>query len=304
MNTKLLFGLAALATSSAFALQMWNASSYRVDTGMDDGSDESGYWFTYDDANNQGNSTITFNTAKGNEYDDNALDPIIDACGGLCGDFSLGNGYKYPFVGLGFNLMGPDQTGGDVTAWGGLCLIYSTTGTAPTLEVSPEDEKNYTEYNNYASKLAVSPTATTVTLDWTKFKQETGWGKTIPQETYLTKVAQVKFKISGTAGKSGSFNIISIGTAAAADCAPYGTQAIGSTKAASSVKAQLSGRTLSFAGFTSAATAEIINLQGEVVMSSAVNAGASMNLASLEAGVYMVRVAGKSVNFTNKVVLK
>lgn len=304
MNTKLLFGLAALATSSAFALQMWNAESYRVITDTDDGSDESGYWFTYDDANNSGNSAITFSTAKGNEYDANALDPIIDACGGLCGGYTLGNGYKYPFVGLGVNLTGPDQTGTDVTAWGGLCLIYTTTGTAPTLEVSPENEKTYTEYNNYASKLAVSETANSVTLTWADFKQETGWGVTIPQAEYLTKVAQIKFKISGTAGKSGAFNIISVGTAVANDCKPFGTQAIGATKAASAVKSQLAGRTLSFAGLSSAATAEIINLQGEVVMSSAVSAGASMNLASLDAGVYMVRVNGKSVNYTNKIILK
>ena len=52
----------------------------------------------------------------------------------------------------------------------------------------------------------------------------------------------------------------------------------------------------------SAANAEIMNLQGQVVAKG--DASSAMNLASLDAGVYMVRVAGKSVNFTNKIVLK
>ena len=71
-----------------------------------------------------------------------------------------------------------------------------------------------------------------------------------------------------------------------------------------SVKAQLSGRTLSFYGLKSAVNAEVINLQGQVVLKSALNGAASMNLANLDAGVYMVRVSGKSVNFAQKVLLK
>ena len=87
-------------------------------------------------------------------------------------------------------------------------------------------------------------------------------------------------------------------------CPGGGSNAISAPVAASSVKAMLSGRTLSFSGINSVAAAEVINLQGQVVLKGAVSASSSLNLASLDAGVYMVRVAGKAVNHSQKIVLK
>lgn len=300
MNKKILIASAFLAAATMVsALTTWSGANgdYRVDTGLDDGSDESGYWYTYSD---RGTSAITWPVPTGNEYDDNALDPIIDNCGGLCGQVTLGAGYDYPFAGLGFNLTGPDQTGADVTAWGGLCITY-TAGVAPILEIAPENEATVTEYNNYMSKLKVAASASTLNLAWSDFKQESGWGVTVPQASYLTMIAAVKVKFSGKAGTSGDFNIIQVGENGA--CGDVGN-AISAPVAASSVKAMLSGRTLSFSGINSVAAAEVINLQGQVVLKGAVSASSSLNLASLDAGVYMVRVAGKAVNHSQKIVLK
>lgn len=305
MNKKILIASAFLAAATMVsALTTWSGANgdYRVDTGLDDGSDESGYWYTYSDDANSGTSAITWPVATGNEYDDNALDPIIDNCGGLCGTVTLGAGYDYPFAGLGFNLTGPDQTGADVTAWGGLCITY-TAGVAPILEIAPEDEATVTEYNNYMSKLKVVASATTLNLAWSDFKQESGWGVTVPQASYLGMVAAVKVKFSGKAGTSGEFNIIEVGENGAC-IGGGGGNAISAPVAASSVKAMLSGRTLSFSGINSVAAAEVINLQGQVVLKGAVSASSSLNLASLDAGVYMVRVAGKAVNHSQKIVLK
>lgn len=304
MNKKILIASAFLAAATMVsALTTWSGPNgdYRVDTGLDDGSDESGYWYTYADDANGGSSAITWPVPIGNEYDDNALDPIIDNCGGLCGNVSLGAGYDYPFAGLGFNLTGPDQTGADVTSWGGVCITYSAS-VAPILEVAPEDEATVTEYNNYMSKLKVAASKTTVNLAWSDFKQESGWGVTVPQASYLGMVAAVKVKFSGKAGTSGDFNIMEVGENG--QCPGGGTGAISAPVAASSVKAMLSGRTLSFSGINSVAAAEVINLQGQVVLKGAVSASSSLNLASLDAGVYMVRVAGKAVNHSQKIVLK
>ena len=303
MNKKILIASAFLAAATMVsALTTWSGANgdYRVDTGLDDGSDESGYWYTYSDDANSGTSAITWPVPTGNEYDDNALDPIIDHCGGLCGQVTLGAGYDYPFAGLGFNLTGPDQTGADVTALGGLCITY-TAGVAPVLEIAPEDEATVTEYNNYMSKLKVAASASTLNLAWSDFKQESGWGVTVPQASYLGMVAAVKVKFSGKAGTSGDFNIIQVGENGACAGVP---DAISAPVAASSVKAMLSGRTLSFSGINSVAAAEVINLQGQVVLKGAVSASSSLNLASLDAGVYMVRVAGKAVNHSQKIVLK
>lgn len=304
MNKKILIASAFLAAATMVsALTTWSGPNgdYRVDTGLDDGSDESGYWYTYADDANGGSSAITWPVPTGNEYDDNALDPIIDNCGGLCGNVSLGAGYDYPFAGLGFNLTGPDQTGADVTSWDGICITYSAS-VAPILEVAPEDEATVTEYNNYMSKLKVAASKTTVNLAWSDFRQESGWGVTVPQASYLGMVAAVKVKFSGKAGTSGDFNIMEVGENG--QCPGGGTDAISAPVAASSVKAMLSGRTLSFSGINSVAAAEVINLQGQVVLKGAVSASSSLNLASLDAGVYMVRVAGKAVNHSQKIVLK
>ena len=70
-------------------------------------------------------------------------------------------------------------------------------------------------------------------------------------------------------------------------------------------KAFLNGRTLSFTGIKSTATAEVLNSLGQVVARGAIDGAAStLNLAHLDAGIYMVRVTGKSVNFTNKIVVR
>lgn len=305
MNKKILIASAFLAAATMVsALTTWSGPNgdYRVETGMDDGNDQSGYWYSYADDADGGTSTITWPVETGNEYDASALDPIIDHCGGLCGNVSLGAGNQYPFAGVGFNLTGPDQIGGDVSGWGGLCVTY--TSTIPfKVELGPEDEKNYTEYNNYVVEQKVSATKKTVNLAWSDFKQDASWGKQVPQGEYLGKVAAIKFKF-GTqkAGQTGDFNIMEVGENG--QCSGSGPDAISAPVAASSVKAMLSGRTLSFSGINSVAAAEVINLQGQVVLKGAVSASSSLNLASLDAGVYMVRVAGKAVNHSQKIVLK
>ena len=306
MNKKILIASAFLAAATMVsALTTWSGPNgdVRVVTDMDDGNDQSGYWYSYDDQPDNGSSTITWPVATGNEYDDSALDPIIEHCGGLCGNVSLGAGNKYPFAGVGFNLTGPDQTGGDVSGWGGLCVTYTSTITFK-VELGPEDEATYTEYNNYVAKQKVSATKTTVNLAWSDFTQDAGWGKIVPQGEYLGKVAAIKFKFGNQkAGETGEFNIIEVGENGKCPGAGGGN-AISAPVAASSVKAMLSGRTLSFSGINSVAAAEVINLQGQVVLKGAVSASSSLNLASLDAGVYMVRVAGKAVNHSQKIVLK
>ena len=66
----------------------------------------------------------------------------------------------------------------------------------------------------------------------------------------------------------------------------------------------VSGRTLSFSGITSDASVELISLQGRVVKKGMIKGASSLDLSSVDAGVYMVRVSGKSVDYSNKIVLK
>ena len=62
---------------------------------------------------------------------------------------------------------------------------------------------------------------------------------------------------------------------------------------------------LGFTGIKSTATAEVSNSLGQVVARGVIDGVAStLNLTHLDAGIYMVRVTGKAVNFTNKIVVR
>jgi len=113
----------------------------------------------------------------------------------------------------------------------------------------------------------------------------------------LAKTAAIKLKFEGTAGTSGDFLIQKVGSNGMCSCCS-GIKAIA---AAGSAKAMLSGRTVSFSGISSA-KAEVINLQGQVVKSATV--GSTLDLTGLDAGVYMLRVAGRNVKLAQKIILE
>jgi hypothetical protein len=303
MNKKLVIaaiaGAAAMASAeTAAATFLWDGTTDtqgKVETGSEE--ETSGYWYEYTDKDNSGTSAFTFPAdVEANEYD-NFFGPLIEAYGGIKATVSLGAGYDYPFAGLGFNIWSEAQEGVDISAWNGICLSYqSTIGFA--IELGVADEATVTEYNNYKATVAKAATVTANDYLWKSFKQESGWGVTVDQATVLASTAAIKLKFSGTAGTTGDFLIQKVGSAGQCSATPV---SIKSVAAAGSAKAMLSGRTVSFSGFTSA-KAEVINLQGQVVKSATVSS--AMDLSSLDAGVYMLRVAGKSVKLTQKIVLE
>ena len=297
MNKKILTATAALAAASAFGFVTWNGSEgvYKIDTELDSANGNGGYWFTYGDDADGGASKVEWPVEPGNEYSTDALDPIIDYCGGVCGTFSLNKGtltYE-PFVGVGFNLAGvpegstaADQA--DASAMGGVCITY-TVDVAASFEMGLGDAGDAEiGYDNPAASLAKASSAKTVDLEWSKFKQA-GWGSgKITGPEAAKKLAALKFKIQAKDGTTGGFNIISVG-AYGGGCGGD-TPGFANAKAQASLKAQLSGRTLSFG--KSVAKAEIVNLQGQVVM--AASSVKTMDLSKLQAGVYMVRAMGLS----------
>ncbi|MCF0220888.1 MAG: T9SS type A sorting domain-containing protein [Fibrobacter sp.] len=304
MNKKIISASAAVlaAASMSFGFETWygNESVYQINTELDVGTETAGYWFDYNDANDGGASSVTWPVEKGNPYAEDALDPIIDYCGGVCGTAVLGKGtltYN-PFVGIGFNIGGEDESGTpaavDATGMGGICITY-TTDAAPSIELGLGDaEDDAIGYDNpAASGPKAASNATTKEFAWSAFKQA-GWGKgKITGEEAAAKLVSIKFKIQAAPG-SYQFNIQSIG-AYGGGCRETGS-AIGASAAQSSLKAQLSGRTLSFG--KTVASAEIVNLQGQVVMTA--SSVKSMDLSKVQSGVYMVRAAGLS----QKIILK
>ena len=295
MNKKILTATAALAAASAFGFVTWNGSEgvYKIDTELDSANGNGGYWFTYGDDADGGASKIEWPVEPGNEYADDAMDPIIDYCGGVCGTFSLNKGtltYE-PFVGIGFNLAGvpegstaADQA--DASAMGGVCITYSV-DVGASLEMGLGDaEDKALGYDNPFVTLTKSTAGTVKDFTWANFKQA-GWGDgKITGDEAAAKLVALKFKIQAKDGTTGYFNVMTIGASGGCGiCCGVGDKAI-----AGSLKAQLSGRTLSFG--KSVAKAEIVNLQGQVVM--AASSVKTMDLSKLQAGVYMVRATGLS----------
>lgn len=108
--------------------------SEQVETGLGNDTETNGYWFDFDDSKDGGRSTILWPVPEGNEYSPDSKQPIIAECSGVCGTASLNYGLlDYSgFVGIGFNIVGEisasnhDAAAGDASAWGGVCIVYSS----------------------------------------------------------------------------------------------------------------------------------------------------------------------------------
>ena len=320
MNKKIFVASALLAASAAFAgdFETWYGGySYQVETGLGTDNNTYGYWYSYNDNDDGGESKVVWPVDLGTEYSETAMDPVIDHCGGICGTVSLSKGsltYN-PFAGIGFNVVGEDASGnpepGDASAWGGLCITYNSDA-APTLELGLGDFDSKIGYANPAVSLAKAANApANKVIPWSSFSQPSWYKGTtkITGEEAAKQLVSVKFKIQNTPGDY-AFNVCAIGPSdglcpTSCDCC-WVSPGIKNKpiRGASNAKATLLGRNLGISGINSAATVEIKNIQGKVVAKGSIDNGSLLDLSSLDAGVYMVHVVGTSVNFVDKIVLK
>lgn len=314
MNKKYIpIAMLAMAAFASAELMFDVAVGERVCTGGFDctvetpetNKDDGGFWFDYDDRkNDKGSSFVTYPVEK-NEYE-SYITPMIEKFNMISITMTAGPDAEYPFVGFGFNLVNGAKDGYDIgTNWGsGVCITLANSAKL-SMELEYIGDGANTKYDEYAATIPAATVGRAVDLAWSDFDQA-GWGTAVAQATVLSNTVAVKLKFAGTAGKTltNSVQIGYFGTTGSCPATLPPSTAIPSVNKASSVKAQLDGRRLSFPGLKSAANVEIINLQGQVVLKSSLNGSASLNLANLDAGVYMVRIAGKSVNFAQKVLLK
>lgn len=204
-----------------------NNGIYQINTGYDNGTETSGYWYSFSDDFDGGNSRIHWPVERGNEYSDDAMDPIIDYCGGLCGTAVLDKGYLTynPFVGVGFNIAGETFNGevevADASAMGGVCITYTSTA-APTLELGLGEAMDAAiGYAQPAVALAKSTYGVTKFIPWSSFKQPSWYkGKNqVTGEQAAKHLANIKFKIQAAPG-SYDFNIQAIGPFNGGTCGP------------------------------------------------------------------------------------
>ena len=185
---------------------MWcgGPGGYNVNTGLDN---VSGFWFFYTDTSSGGNSEFTWPV---DPYD-KGWDALINSCGGICGKATLGDGYMYPYMGVGF-VVANDDTGesSDITDWGGICVTYSA-DKPMRIAIHPKDSvQQLLDYDDYRTEL---PPGTNVTANvpWSGFHQD-GWGTPYDQALLLTQIETVIFVYQdGSWYDAATFSITKIG---------------------------------------------------------------------------------------------
>lgn len=332
-----MFGLAAAATSAFAVGNLWSISeggnySYQVQTpevlactGGDPNSmpdygaacyqSTGGWWFAYDATKDLAGTTASVSPADKNadgtwklittSEDDGSILPggNLDASKGLFATIkTTGVSGEVPgVVGLGFNWT-KAESAINITANGGFCVAYNWDSAD---ELQMELGWNSSTYGDDTWFFALPQGSKSIDIPWAQFKQE-GWDKThtTTVATATDNAVSLKFRVKNgsTTEMGGTFALSELGWQG--KCSGSAPSGIADVKAVSAAKVMLNGRTLSVAGLTASAAVEVVNLRGQVVASQMMSGSAAMNLSSLDAGMYMVRVQGKSVNYTQKVILK
>lgn len=310
MNIKLIYTIVAALSVAAMAFQLWDGDTEKVETGLDNETKTGGYWFEFNDSIDSGLSKIIWPVDKGMEGNENSFQPVVDYCQGICGHIILSRADTTydPFVGVGFNVVGyaspTDSTPvpGDASAWGGIKISYTCTFT-PVLELDLGEDVNKALGNDKpVYRLPKSIDGTTKEIPWEEFAQEDwGNGEKITGPEAATKLVAIRFKIQSRDSTEGSFHIYQIGPL---PNKPLISDAPKALRSAPGVNTIVAGRTVSFTGITSSASVEIINLRGMVVKKGSVTGTSALDLSALDAGVYVVRASGNSVDFSGKIVLK
>ena len=339
MNKKNALAIALWAASSttfaAGQFVTWNCAddniTENIQTGLGNETETSGYWFDYRDDNDGGESAFICPFTIDPPFIYCSAGIMIEECGGFCGtaDLAKGSMTSSPYIGFGFNIVGeksstdPTPLAGDASTWGGLCVTYSSDADLKLeLGLGPVVDSTI----NYANPSVTLPAAKApnmlrgntnhgnkVVVSWSDFKQPSWYDGSvkIDGETAAKQLVAVKFKLQADPGRY-NFNICAVGpkdgTCPEKCGIPSSEVGIKSVRTGSAPKSILNGRMLGFTGIKSTATAEVMNSLGQVVMKGAINNAtsnaATLNLAALDAGIYMVRINGKNVNFAKKIVLR
>ena len=220
-----------LPKTSPFETWYGSLGEYPINTGYDNGTKTSGFWFTYGDDEIGGASNIIWPIDVCYEYEPGCFDVVFDYCEGICGtaDFSKGNmTERIPFVGLGFNVAGEKSLDDtiytaepvDASAMGGVCVTYTSDNDIDLILGLGEMEKEY-DYNLPTKTLPKSKDLITKYVPWADFKQPSeGNGKKISAEEAAKILTTIKFEIEGTQGQQAKFNIKSVGPYNGGDCHP------------------------------------------------------------------------------------
>ena len=190
--------------------------SAHVDTGFGNGTE--GDWWVLTDKNDLGTSQLIL-SGKTDPFTsgDYISDEDIKKSGGISGTATLGPGYDYPYVYIGFNIVGLNNETNkpivtDATDWGGISIAYES-DTDIKIELGMGDkDKDVVEYDCPQVILRSTGGECEVkSFAWKNFTQG-GWGREVPIDDIVTSLAVIRIKIEGLPGKKCNFKIYGIGS--------------------------------------------------------------------------------------------
>ena len=185
---------------------MWNgpAIDYQVNTGVDNGSETSGYWFTFLAENSETSSVIFPRPNSEYVYGDE----LFLCCEGVCGAFDFVD--MYGPMGIGFYVAGEsainDKTPalGDISSWGGVCITYASEDVLNVVLSNIQDEAYEKVREQPRFGLPKTLSLKTVCLNWDDFTK-------VNDNLDPSQVASVLFYADGDAQKRVRFKIAGLG---------------------------------------------------------------------------------------------
>lgn len=182
-------------------------NDYHVETGLDNGSETSGYWFSFGD-DMSGVGFVNLPQPLGIEY--TTGDEIYDYCMGACGELQFA---KEGYLGVGFHVAGIiDPLDGNspaakanISSWGGLCVTYASESDLDVV-VSDIEDGNYASISQLSKvTLPKSVEVKTQCVKWNRFESVEG------KNGAPDLVASILFAVQGEANTKSRINIRGLG---------------------------------------------------------------------------------------------
>ena len=198
------------AAAATTGLELWDGSLGKAHVPV--GNDDGGWWYSYTDKDNKGESVIEWEVEPGAKGD---LTPVVYACGGVCGTFTLAQGGNEndPFVGFAFGFGASDKVSADISKIGGICVEYSASLPMTVAIGLKASRESAVGWDVPAYELPAG-TKKSANLAWSKFEQQWTSPAKLTGEEAAMEASSIKFQIKNKDGESGTFSVTKVG--------PYG----------------------------------------------------------------------------------
>jgi hypothetical protein len=190
--------------------EMWNGFALPltyVETGLDNGTETSGYWFSFGDEES-GNGKVVYPSTPGIDY--TTTDQVFDYCMGVCGELQFA---KEGYLGVGFHVAGIVDPMDDnslvakanISSWGGLCVTYASESDLEVV-LTYAQTSGFGDFSRMPkTTLPKSIELKTVCLDWKNYFMS------VYSEVSWTFMTSVLFVVHGDANAKSRFNIRGLG---------------------------------------------------------------------------------------------